>query len=114
MDALLGALNLGDIGRLFPDTDNRFRDISSLVLLGRVYEQVFNRGYRIINTDSVIIAQKPKLMDYIPKMKENISRECFTAVDRISIKATTTEGLGFEGREEGIAAKTVCLLEESV
>lgn len=112
MDALLGALGQGDIGTLFPDTDEAYRGINSLILLSRVYEIVFNEGYEIVNTDSVIIAQNPKMRPYIPKMAENICRECFTPIDRISIKATTTEKLGFEGRGEGIAAKTVCLLEK--
>jgi 2-C-methyl-D-erythritol 2,4-cyclodiphosphate synthase len=112
MDALLGALNLGDIGQHFPDDDKEYKDISSIILLSRVYELIFNRGYKIVNTDSVLIAQRPKLKEYLPKMAENICRECFTSIDRISIKATTTEELGFEGRGEGIAAKTVCLLEE--
>lgn len=112
MDALLGALNLGDIGQLFPDTDSAYKDIDSMILLGRVYEMIFNKGYQIVNADSVIIAQSPKLKDFLPRMAQNICRECFTPIDRISIKATTTERLGFEGRGEGIAAETICLLEE--
>lgn len=110
MDALLGAAALGDIGKHFPDTDEAYRGANSLELLERVTLLVKRKGYSISNVDITIIAQKPKLMDYIPKMVKNIALTMGIFVDRVNVKATTTEKLGFTGRGEGIAAEAVCLI----
>ncbi|MBE6082538.1 2-C-methyl-D-erythritol 2,4-cyclodiphosphate synthase [Acidilutibacter cellobiosedens] len=110
MDSMLGALALGDIGKYFPDTDMKYKDISSLILLKRVYNIIKDKGYGIGNMDCIIVAQRPKLASYIDKMKANISHVLNISEDNIGIKATTTEYLGFEGREEGISAYSVCLL----
>jgi len=110
MDSLLGAMGLGDIGRLFPDTDNKYKDADSRVLLREVYNLMKNNNYKIGNVDAVIIAQRPKMMPYIENMKINIAEDLETDVADINIKATTTEHLGFEGRGEGIAAQAVCIL----
>lgn len=110
MDSVLGALGLGDIGKHFPDTDEEYKDISSLILLERVYNIMIESKYKIGNIDTVIVAQSPKLAPYIEDMKLNISKILNTSVSNINIKATTTEKLGFEGRKEGIAAHSVCLL----
>ena len=112
MDALLGAAALGDIGRHFPDNDQSYRGISSLVLLKKVNEILDREGYTIGNIDSVIIAQRPKLLPHIPQMIENISDVLGLDKENISIKATTTEGLGFAGREEGIAAQAVAIISK--
>ena len=109
-DAILGALGEGDIGKHFPDSDPSLKGISSLVLLGRVFELVKEKGYRIGNIDSTIVAQRPRLAAHIPAMRVKIARLCAVAPERINIKATTTEKLGFEGREEGISAQAVALL----
>jgi len=111
-DAILGALALGDIGEHFPDTDNRFKGISSLILLEEVNKKAFSLGYVVHNVDSVIVAQKPKLKPYKEMMKENIAKVLKIDKNSVSIKATTTEGLGFEGREEGISAYAVVLLRK--
>lgn len=111
-DALLGACALGDIGKHFPDTDPEYKDIDSIILLKKVKDLLKDRGYRVINIDSVICAQRPKLAPYIDEMRRNIADTLGIAVEQISIKATTTEGLGFEGREEGISAQAVCLIEK--
>ncbi len=111
-DALLGAAALGDIGRHFPDTDESFKDADSRVLLRHVVKMVTDKGYKISNADITIIAQKPKMLPYIQTMKENVANDLEINKDRISIKATTTEKLGFEGREEGISAMAIVLLEE--
>ena len=111
IDALLGASALGDIGTLFSDTDDKYKNISSLKLLQTVIELLNKNNYRISNIDSTIIAQSPKLKDYIPKMKENISSICNIKIENISIKATTEEGMGFTGSLEGISAHAVCILE---
>lgn len=111
MDSLLGAMGEKDIGCFFPDSDNEYKDIDSRVLLRRVSKIMKENKYRISNIDSVIIAQKPKMMDYIQSMKENISNDLETDIKNINIKATTTEYLGFEGKGEGIAAQAICLLE---
>ena len=111
MDALLGAAALGDIGRHFPDSEEAYRGISSLLLLKRVSGLLREKGCGIVKIDAVIIAQKPKMMPYIPKMIENISSVLNIDKMCINIKATTTEGLGFSGREEGIAAQAVALIE---
>ncbi len=114
MDAMLGALALGDIGKHFPDTDMEYKDISSLLLLKRVNDMIIGRGYRLSNADCVIAAQKPKLAPYIDEMQNNIAKTLNVADDAVGIKATTTEWLGFEGREEGISAQCVCLLEKII
>lgn len=112
-DALLGAAALGDIGRHFPDTDERYRGISSLILLEKAYTLVKERGYSLGNADMVLILQKPKLKEYIPFMEENIAGALSCEKERISVKATTEEGLGFTGRGEGVSAKAIVLLEKS-
>ena len=112
-DALLGAAALGDIGRHFPDTDERYRGISSLFLLEKAYTLVKERGYSLGNADMVLILQKPKLKEYIPSMEENIAGALSCEKERISVKATTEEGLGFTGQGEGVSAKAIVLLEKS-
>ena len=112
MDALLGAAGLWDIGHAFPDTDDSFKDISSMVLLGRVMEMLGERGYRVVNVDSTIIAQAPKLSPFIPQMKVNLARLMGILPEQVNVKATTEERLGFSGQEEGIAAHAVCLIEQ--
>ena len=109
MDALLGALSLGDIGKHFPDTDKQYKDIDSMLLLRKVWELVTERGYGLVNLDATIKAEKPKLAKYIPAMRENLAAALNTSADNISIKATTEEGLGLSGA--GIGAHCVCLLE---
>lgn len=111
MDSILGALALRDIGYHFPDTDNEYKDIDSKILLKRVYEIMKEKNYKIGNIDSVIACQKPKLAPYIDDMKKVIAEILNTDVENISIKATTTEKLGFIGRGEGISSEAVCLLE---
>lgn len=112
MDALLGAAKLGDIGVLFPDNDPQFKDISSLLLLERVMVRLEERQMRVGNVDVTLLAQRPKLRPYIPQMEETLARALHVSVDRVNIKATTEEHLGFTGREEGIACHAVCLLKE--
>ena len=110
MDALLGAAGLWDIGHAFPDTDPAYKGISSLLLLERVMEMLRSKGFSVGNIDATILAQKPKLAPYIPQMRENIA--CIIGIDAgaVNIKATTEEGLGFTGTEQGIAAHAVALL----
>jgi 2-C-methyl-D-erythritol 2,4-cyclodiphosphate synthase len=110
MDALLGAAGLGDIGRHFPDTDPCYRGISSLVLLKRVKELLAAKNFVPVNLDTVIIAQQPRLAPHIPAMAGNLARVLDMPGDAVNVKATTTEGLGFTGREEGISAAAVALL----
>lgn len=110
MDAILGAMGKGDIGRLFPDTDDKYKDIDSLILLERVINIMENEKYSIGNIDCTIIAQKPKLSTFVTQMSQNIARVCKTNEENINIKATTEEGLGFTGSCEGIAVHSVCLL----
>ena len=110
-DALLGAAALGDIGRLFPDNDDRYLGISSILLLKETSRRLSESGYKIINADITVIAQKPKISPYIENMRENIANALGVGVEQISVKGTTTENLGFEGRGEGIAASAVCLIE---
>lgn len=110
-DALLGAAALGDIGRLFPDTDNSFKDIDSRIILRSVSKHIKNAGFGIENADITVAAQKPKLMPYIEQMRLNISEDLGIDISRVSVKATTTERLGFEGREEGISAYAVALID---
>jgi len=112
MDSLTGASKKGDIGRLFPDNNDEFKDISSLELLKRVNEMLKNDGWHIINIDAVIIAQKPKFMSFIPEMEKNIADCLGIDIQQVNIKATTEEKLGFTGREEGIASHAVCLIEK--
>ncbi|MDR9857472.1 2-C-methyl-D-erythritol 2,4-cyclodiphosphate synthase [Paenibacillus sp. VCA1] len=112
-DAILGALALGDIGKHFPDTDPAFKDADSLKLLLHVWEMVKERGYRLGNIDSTIIAQKPKMAPYIPQMVDVIARALDAEPEQVNVKATTTEQLGFTGRGEGIAAQSVvCLVKD--
>ena len=113
MDALLGAAALGDIGQHFPDTDPAYKGISSLRLLDHVAGLLREKGFTTGNIDAVIIAQKPKMAPYIPGMRRNIAAALGISEDRVNIKATTEEKLGFTGREEGIASQAVCLLEEA-
>ncbi|CAM4507476.1 2-C-methyl-D-erythritol 2,4-cyclodiphosphate synthase [Paenibacillus typhae] len=114
-DAILGALGLGDIGRHFPDTDPAFKDADSLKLLEHVWGLARERGYKLGNIDSTIIAQKPKMAPYIPQMTEIIAKALGAEVSRVNVKATTTEQLGFTGRGEGIAAQSiVCLLQDVI
>lgn len=110
-DACLGAAGLGDIGRHFPDTDSQYKDIDSRVLLRRVRVVLAECGWRIANVDATIVAQAPKLAPYIEAMRTNLAEDLKASVDQINVKATTTERLGFIGREEGIAAQAVVLLE---
>lgn len=110
-DALLGAVALGDIGKLFPDNDNAYKDIDSKILLKKTVEMVVQKGYRISNIDCTVIAQKPKLAPYIDEMRHVIANICLTDLDAVNVKATTEEKLGFTGREEGISAHAVCLIE---
>lgn len=110
MDALLGAAGLGDIGRHFPDTDEQYKGISSLELLRRTGELLEEELYVIENIDATIIAQKPKMLPYIPEMKENVARTLGIEENQVNIKATTEEGLGFTGAMEGISAQAVCSL----
>ncbi len=109
-DALLGSLALGDIGTHFPDTDKKFKNIDSRKLLRQSYERVKKEGYGLGNIDATIIAEKPKLMPYINQIRENIAEDLKCSEDDISIKATTSEGMGFAGNEEGIIAQAVVLI----
>lgn len=111
MDALLGAAALGDIGKLFPDHDDRYLGADSIELLKQVGAALRKHGYRVGNIDSTVVAQKPKLAPYIPQMRENIAAALELPVDAVSVKATTEEHLGFTGSGEGIAAQAICLLE---
>lgn len=111
MDALLGAAALGDIGRYFPDTNGKYKDISSMILLEMVNALVKSSGFAVSNIDSVIVAQNPKLSAYIEQMRKNIAGVLGLDTGCVCVKATTTECLGFEGRGEGISAQAVCILE---
>ena len=110
-DALLGSLSLGDIGKHFPDTDPEFKDVNSINLLTEVYKMVKSKGYELGNLDAVLMLQRPKVSPYIEKMREKISSVLNVDTDKISIKATTTEKLGFTGREEGVAAMATVLVQ---
>lgn len=112
MDSILGALNKGDIGKLFPDTDDKYKNADSVKLLEQVIALLHENGWKIGNIDSIVIAQKPKLMGYIPQMKENIAKVCQCDIENISVKATTEEGLGFTGSGEGISSLAVCIIEK--
>ncbi|MBR5789655.1 MAG: 2-C-methyl-D-erythritol 2,4-cyclodiphosphate synthase [Lachnospiraceae bacterium] len=111
MDALLGAAASYDIGYHFPDTDEKYRGANSLELLSRVKEIIGEKGYKVGNIDATVIAERPKLRPYIDEMRKNIADTLKIDIDQVSIKATTEERLGFTGREEGIAANAVCILE---
>ena len=111
-DAILGAAALGDIGRLFPDTAEEFKDIDSRILLRRVMVHIKEHGFSVGNADITIAAQKPKMLPYIEQMRENMADDLGVEQNRVNVKATTTERLGFEGREEGISAYAVVLLNE--
>lgn len=110
MDALLGATALGDLGKHFPDTDQKFKGISSTCLLKEVGSLIHNNGYSINNIDSTIIAQAPKMAPYVQTMRENISTALNISIDKINVKATTEEGLGFTGTGEGISSQSICLV----
>jgi len=112
-DAILGALALGDIGKHFPDTDNAYKDADSVELLRKVWEMVVARGYKLGNVDATIIAQKPKMLPYIPAMVDIIAEVLQADVTQVNVKATTTEQLGFTGRGEGIASQAVVCLVKS-
>ena len=112
MDALLGAAGLRDIGYHFPDTDAKYKGADSRVLLRAVKKLLDEKGYRISNVDVTLLAQKPKLKTYIPQMMENLAADLEIDLGRVNVKATTEEGLGFTGAEEGMACHAVCLLEE--
>ncbi len=113
MDALLGALALGDIGKLFPDNDQAYKGADSLLLAEAVMREIASRGWRIVNVDATVLAQAPKLAPHIQQMRENLARVLRTEVEAISVKATTEEKLGFTGEKLGIAAHAVCLLERA-
>ena len=112
MDALLGAAGLRDIGYHFPDTDAKYKGADSRVLLRTVKKLLDEKGYRISNVDVTLLAQKPKVKPYIPQMMENIAADLEIDISRVNVKATTEEGLGFTGTEQGMACHAVCLLEE--
>jgi 2-C-methyl-D-erythritol 2,4-cyclodiphosphate synthase len=111
MDSLLGAAALGDIGKHFPDSDVKYKNINSMKLLEEVKNLIGHNGYKIINVDATIIAQNPKVSPYIEKMRENIAGVLDISIDMINVKATTEEGLGFTGKGEGIAAQGICLID---
>ena len=110
-DALLGAAALGDIGKLFPDTDPQFKGADSLVLMAEVYRQIKEKGYKVVNIDATIIAQRPKMRPHIDNMRSNIARTLGVDMDCINVKATTEEGMGFTGEGLGISAHAVCLID---
>lgn len=110
-DALLGAAALGDIGKHFPDSSSKYKDIDSLILLHQVGQLLHERRFTIINIDSTIVAEQPKLAPHIPAMINNIARTLGIEAEQVSVKATTTESMGFEGRQEGISAQAVVLIE---
>jgi 2-C-methyl-D-erythritol 2,4-cyclodiphosphate synthase len=110
MDSILGALALGDIGKHFPDTDEKYKGFDSIKLLEFVYNLIRGKGYAVGNIDCTIIAQSPKMAPYIEKMRNNISKALNTDINNINVKATTEEGLGFTGTKQGIAAQSICLL----
>lgn len=111
-DALLGAAALGDIGKLFPDTDPQFKGADSLLLMKEVYRNIKDTGYRVVNVDATIIAQRPKMRGYIDSMRENIAKVLECDISDINVKATTEEGMGFTGEGMGISAHAVCLIDK--
>ncbi|NLM48879.1 MAG: 2-C-methyl-D-erythritol 2,4-cyclodiphosphate synthase [Epulopiscium sp.] len=112
MDALLGAAAKGDIGKNFPDNDEKYKDISSMILLKRVKDILNEDGYTVVNIDSTIVAQRPKLASYIDSMRKNIAEVLEIEIEQINIKATTEEGLGFTGEGKGISAYAICMLKK--
>lgn len=112
MDAMLGALALGDIGQHFPDTDMQYKNIDSMVLLSKVKELIYSKGYKITNLDSIIVLQKPKVKPYIEAMRKRIAEVLELEIDQVSVKATTEEKLGFTGDESGVKSYCVVLLEK--
>ena len=112
MDAMLGAMALGDIGKHFPDTDERYRGISSMKLLEHVMQLLDDHHARVTNCDVTIVAQKPKLLPYMLEMRSNVANALKLPLERVNVKATTTERLAFEGREEGISAQAICMVEQ--
>lgn len=113
-DALLGAAALGDLGKIFPDHDEQYRDADSLVLLAQIGSLIKQAGYRIINIDSTVVAQAPRLAPYIEDMRLNVAAALHMQIGQVSVKATTTEKLGFEGRREGISAQAVVLIDNDL
>jgi len=112
MDALLGALSLGDIGKYFPPEDSAWKDADSLMLLEKVVELITGKGWQVVNVDSVVVAERPKLKPYIDLMRENIAKRIGIAIQNVGVKATTNELLGPEGREEGISSRSVVLIQK--
>lgn len=112
MDAMLGALALGDIGQHFPDTDMQYKNIDSMLLLSKVKELIYSKGYNVVNLDSIIVLQKPKVKPYIEAMRKRIAEVLEIEVDQVSVKATTEEKLGFTGDESGVKSYCVVLLEK--
>lgn len=112
MDALIGAAALGDIGKLFPDTDEKYRGADSIALLKEVVALLKTKGFLVVNIDSILVAQKPKIAPYIEEMRQNIAKACGIDKELVSVKATTEEKLGFTGSEEGMSAYAVCLLNK--
>jgi 2-C-methyl-D-erythritol 2,4-cyclodiphosphate synthase len=112
MDSLLGAAALGDIGKHFPDSDERYKGADSLLLTKKVGEILREQGYQIVNVDATVLAQKPKLAPHIPQMRENIASALGCSIDQISVKATTEERLGFTGNEQGMASHAICMIEK--
>ena len=110
-DALLGAAALGDIGKLFPDTDPQFKGADSLKLMAEVYRQIQEKGYRVVNIDATIIAQRPKMRPHIDSMRSNIAKTLGVDIDCVNVKATTEEGMGFTGEGMGISAHAVCIID---
>ncbi|MEZ0537996.1 2-C-methyl-D-erythritol 2,4-cyclodiphosphate synthase [Caldicellulosiruptoraceae bacterium PP1] len=113
IDAIIGALGQGDIGKHFPDNDNSYKDINSLILLEKTKTLLENNGFSVVNIDSTVVAQKPKILPFTEKMKENIAKCLGIDINMINIKGKTTEGLGFEGRQEGISAYAVVLIQKN-
>ena len=113
MDALLGAAALGDIGKHFPDTDEKYKGADSRMLLREVVKKVAEKGYSVGNADVTIVAQRPKMLPYIEQMRKNVADDLNVGIDDVNIKATTTEKLGFEGEEKGISAQAVCMVQEN-
>lgn len=113
VDALAGALALGDIGQFFPDDDPKYKNIDSRILLRNVYSKIKEKNYKLVNCDCTIVAQKPKMMPHLESMRKNLADDLNSGIEQISVKATTTEKLGFVGKEEGISVYAVALLEAS-
>jgi 2-C-methyl-D-erythritol 2,4-cyclodiphosphate synthase len=113
MDALLGSLCMGDIGKLFPDNDPAFKNADSMKLMQRVYEKILEKGYVLVNLDATVICERPKLLPHAQEIRQNIAKVLKTEVDNVNVKATTSEKLGFTGRKEGIASLCVVLLKKT-